>query len=82
MSGREITAALLIPVMKLTGFRFSKEYRHEITRFHSLVYNCVDTVGANCGADGMKPWRASRIMADMIAEKRPPITNDDPFAGM
>lgn len=44
---RKITAAPLVPVMMLTGFRFSKLYRHEVDRFHSLVYRWVDTVAAN-----------------------------------
>ena len=37
--------------MKLTGFRFSKSYRHEDTKLHSIVYALVDTVGANTYAN-------------------------------
>lgn len=47
---RKTTAALLVPMMKITGFRFSKDYRHEITAYHSMVYRFVDTVGANLKA--------------------------------
>lgn len=47
---RKLNAALLTPVLKLTGFRFSKDYRWGVTRFHALVYFCVDTVGANIKA--------------------------------
>lgn len=44
---RSLTAALIAPAMQLTGFRFSKDYRHGTTRFHAAVYALVDTVGAN-----------------------------------
>jgi len=46
-----LTAIILTPVMKLTGFRFSKSYRHEDTKLHSIVYALVDTVGANTYAN-------------------------------
>jgi hypothetical protein len=36
--------------MKVTGFRFSKHYRWGTSRFNRLVYNLVDTVGANIKA--------------------------------
>lgn len=48
---RTISAIILTPVMKLTGFRFSKSYRREDTKFHSIVYALVDTVGANIYAN-------------------------------
>jgi len=48
---RMLTAIILTPVMKLTGFRFSKSYRHEDTKLHSIVYALVDTVGANTYAN-------------------------------
>lgn len=51
---RKITAAAIVPVLKLTGFRFSKDYRHGTTRFHRAVYAMVDTVGANISA-GLAP---------------------------
>ena len=44
---RKITASIIVPVMKLTGFRFTKDYRHGATMFHRVVYFAVDTVGAN-----------------------------------
>jgi hypothetical protein len=47
---RTVTANILVPFMKVTGFRFSKAYRREETKFHSIVYKLVDTVGANIKA--------------------------------
>ena len=47
---RAINAIILTPVMKLTGFRFSRAYRRGDTRFHSFIYVVVDTVGANIRA--------------------------------
>lgn len=44
---RYILAALIAPFMRLTGFRFSKDYRHGTTRFHRAVYACIATVEAN-----------------------------------
>jgi hypothetical protein len=48
---RTLSANILTPVMKLTGFRFSKSYRRGDTRLHSIVYALVDTVGANMSAE-------------------------------
>lgn len=45
-----LTAAALVPVMRLTGFRFSKHYRHGTTTWHRLAYACVQTVAANHAA--------------------------------
>jgi hypothetical protein len=50
---RKLAAAILAPAMKLSGFRFSRDYRHGLTLFHRVVYSCVDTIGANIKA-GMK----------------------------
>ena len=50
---RTITAYAISPVLRLTGFRFSKDYRWGVTRFHRAVYAMVDTVTANY-AGGMK----------------------------
>jgi hypothetical protein len=47
MSTREITAYLIAPALMVTGFRFSKDYRHGVSRFHRAVYACVNTVSAN-----------------------------------
>ena len=48
---RTTSAIILTPVMKLTGFRFSRSYRRGDTRFHSFIYALVDTVGANTYAN-------------------------------
>ena len=48
---RTTSAIILTPVMKLTGFRFSRAYRRGDTRFHSFIYALVDTVGANIYAN-------------------------------
>lgn len=47
---RTITALALVPAMKITGFRFSKAYRHGTTVWHRLVYRAVNTVQANIWA--------------------------------
>ena len=44
---RNVTAAALVPFMKITGFRFSKGYRLGTSNFHKAVYRCVNTVRAN-----------------------------------
>lgn len=44
---RSLTASLLAPLLKLTGFRFSKQFRWGSTRAHRLVFALVDTVAAN-----------------------------------
>lgn len=43
----KLMAYAVAPLLWLTGFRFSKDYRHGTTRFHRGVYACVDTVKAN-----------------------------------
>lgn len=50
---RTLTAYLLAPVLALTGYRFSKDYRNGISSFHRLVYGLVSTPKANIVADGM-----------------------------
>jgi hypothetical protein len=47
---RTLSTNILAPVMKLTGFRFSRAYRRGDTRYHQIVFACVDTVGANMKA--------------------------------
>lgn len=49
---RDFTAILISPILKITGFRFSKHYRWGTTKFHSIVYRCVNTIRANIRADG------------------------------
>ena len=51
---RMLTAALIVPVLKITGYRFSKNFRHGVTYGHRSVYAMVDTVHANLWA-GMEP---------------------------
>ena len=49
---RKLIAKLLVPLMKITGFHFSKEYRWGSNSFYRFVYRYVDTVGANWMAHG------------------------------
>jgi len=44
---RTLTATLAAPVLKLTGYRFSKEYRWGTTLRHRAVAALIDTVAAN-----------------------------------
>lgn len=39
-----------VPFLNVTGYRFSKNFRHGKTLGHKIVYACIDTVGANCAA--------------------------------
>jgi hypothetical protein len=48
---RNTTARLIAPVLRLSGFRFSKAYRNGETRFHRVVYSCVNVVAANIAAE-------------------------------
>jgi hypothetical protein len=65
---RTTSAIILTPVMKLTGFRFSKSYRREDTKFHSFIYTLVDTVGANTYANkSIKVLTLSLIASCAIA---------------
>ena len=45
-----VTAAMLVPILKVTGYRFSKRFRHGDTLWHRVVYSAVDTVQANLWA--------------------------------
>ena len=47
---RDTLAIIITPVLKLTGFRFSKEYRHAERGFKAFVYRNVNTVQANLKA--------------------------------
>lgn len=47
---RKFTAAMLVPGMKLTGYRFSKDYRWSELGWKAFVYRNVDTVQANIWA--------------------------------
>lgn len=47
---RTINGLILTPILKITGYRFSRDYRYGTTKLHRLVYALVDTVGANLRA--------------------------------
>jgi hypothetical protein len=49
---RQIIGLVISPILRATGFRFSKDYRHGVTLYHAFIYRWVDTVGANLRADG------------------------------
>ncbi len=53
---RDLLAYILAPVMKRTGFRFSKDYRHGRTIAHRIAYRCVNTVRANLRAEGFATY--------------------------
>lgn len=48
---RQVIGRLVAPVLRASGFRFSKAYRHGATPWHRWVYALVDTVGANIRAE-------------------------------
>jgi hypothetical protein len=48
---RQIVAAVIAPVLAITGFRFTKDYRWGVTAYHRTVYAIVGTVWANIYAD-------------------------------
>lgn len=47
---RDAAAVVIAPVLKITGFRFSRAYRHGDTMFHRVVFAMVNTVSANLKA--------------------------------
>jgi hypothetical protein len=47
---RDLLGTLMVPVLKLTGFRFSKDYRWETTKFHAFIYRHINVVAANIKA--------------------------------
>lgn len=51
MSRRTLAAKAITPILRLTGFRFSKDYRNGTTRKHRIVYALVDVVAANIAAE-------------------------------
>jgi len=51
-----VGALVVAPVLAWTDFRFSKDYRHGITRYHRAVYAVIGTVAANGFADALQPW--------------------------
>ena len=48
------TARMLAPILRMTGFRFSKDYRHGATAYHRAVYAIVSTPTANLLAEGIQ----------------------------
>lgn len=44
---RDMMATLIAPALKLTGFRFSKDYRWGTTVAHRLVSKVLNTTRAN-----------------------------------
>lgn len=44
---RRLFGLIAVPIMRATGFRFSKSYRHAETGWRSWVYSAVDVLGAN-----------------------------------
>lgn len=44
---RTAVAYLIAPALMITGFRFSKDYRWGVSRFHRAVYAICNTVAAN-----------------------------------
>lgn len=52
---RTTLAYFLAPLLMVTGFRFSKDYRWNTTRLHGFVYACVNTIAANRLADTLRP---------------------------
>jgi|DEB0MinimDraft_10_1074344.scaffolds.fasta_scaffold266526_2 hypothetical protein len=49
-----ITARMIAPILRMTGFRFSKDYRHGATAYHRAVYAIVSTPTANLLAEGIQ----------------------------
>jgi len=47
---KAVLTSLMVPVMKLTGFRFSKGYRRAESGFKAFVYRNINTVEANLRA--------------------------------
>jgi hypothetical protein len=51
---RNFMALLIAPLLRLSGYRFSKSYRWGTTPLHRLVYAMVNTIRANNLADSME----------------------------
>ncbi len=54
---RSFNAYLLLPMMALTGFRFTRCYRRGDTLRHRFIYMLVDTIRANGAADELAPFQ-------------------------
>jgi hypothetical protein len=44
---RELLAYLVAPVIYVTGFRFSKDYRWGTSRHHRITYRLINVIKAN-----------------------------------
>lgn len=51
---RFLLGTLISPILALTGFRFSKDYRWGVTPYYRAVYALVDTVSANLTAQHLR----------------------------
>jgi hypothetical protein len=49
---RNFNARLLAPILRMTGYRFSKHFRWGTNFGHRITYRLVSTVMANIYADG------------------------------
>ena len=47
---RELLAAIIVPVLIITGFRFSKEWRRAETGFKAMFFKHLNTTQANIWA--------------------------------
>ncbi len=51
LSIRNLTARMITPILKRTGFRFSKDYRRGTKLHHRMVYMMVNTLQANINCE-------------------------------
>lgn len=55
---RNVVAAIVGLRLRAMPWRFSKDYRHGVTRWNRFVYAVCNTVAANYVADGSHPMVA------------------------
>jgi hypothetical protein len=51
--GRDAASERLAHIMAAQGWRFTSDYRHEVSPAHSLIYRLISTVEANRLADDL-----------------------------
>lgn len=44
---RETLAIIAAPLLRITGYRFSKRYRWGTTAWHRMVYRLINTIECN-----------------------------------
>lgn len=66
---RDKIALLIVPVMIVTGFRFSKSFRHAETGWRKNIYNTINVVLANVRSD-MIAYRIAAKARNDAAERR------------